>query len=104
MYERGGAKERKENEIKHCVRQDRGKRRTVRENGERRRGDGRRGVALEQGRDGGKSREIMKAARRGIGGRLQRRVGRITGNELYYVPFTCKREEETAVIPKGRDK
>lgn len=32
---------------------------------------------------------------------MQRRVSRITGNELYYVPFTCKREEETAVIPKG---
>lgn len=44
------------------------------------------------------------AARRGDAGRVQRRVGRITGNELYYVPFTCKREEETAVIPKGRDK
>lgn len=47
----------------------------------------------------------MKATRgKGKNGCAETRVGRITGNELYYVPFTCKREEETAVIPKEQDK
>lgn len=57
---------------------------------------------------GAKSGEIMKAcageATRCEGVCARQAVGRITGNELYYAPFTCKREAETAVVPKRRDK
>lgn len=65
---------------------------------------------MEGGGDGGggdggaKSGEIMKAGAGEVEREMRSRVGRITGNELYYAPFTCKREKETAVIPKRRDK
>lgn len=92
---RGGAKERKRNEIKRHAYDKIEKR------------DG-------QYKDDGTSEGMRSGGRREVGGNNEGGRGRseerdaesrrITGNELYYAPFTCKREEETAVMPKRRDK